>query len=44
MKKKGHTSWTGCMLTWVVELPWRIALKMLLLKHVWAFATFALIA
>jgi hypothetical protein len=25
MSKKGHTSWTGCMLTWVVELPWRLA-------------------
>jgi hypothetical protein len=44
MMKKGHTSWTGCILTWVVELPWRLILKTPLLKHVWASVTFALIA
>jgi hypothetical protein len=44
MRKKGHTSWKGCMLTWVVELPWRLALKISLLKHVWASVTFALTA
>jgi hypothetical protein len=42
--KKGHTSWTGCILTRVVELPWRLALKMPPLKHVWASVTFTLIA
>jgi hypothetical protein len=44
MRKKGHTSWTRCILTWVVELPWRLVLKMSPLKHVWASATFALTA
>jgi hypothetical protein len=25
MRKRGHTSWTGCIPTWVIELPWRLA-------------------